>query len=265
MGFIGLGAGILYAFWIDQPQAYIAYDVISPNPKDTSHAPKTAPVKLAVIFMPSASEHSEVDEALKQLPIHYAILPNQKVANQIPPGFSIRAIPMEPFGYPSEDPGPDPLMTGIPPEKNLERFHRHVHTLPTSYLIPYMGERFMASKQDLDPFLKALSSLKYTFLCPPGDAKFFHACKAHNVSAIQVDFQFVLPHSYKDVRASLAALSQLSPGFYSLVLSPHKEHIAALKDGLTRMKTVEVVSFDRFLERNQQNKSGRHVFRSTKS
>jgi polysaccharide deacetylase 2 family uncharacterized protein YibQ len=64
-------------------------------------------------------------------------------------------IPMEPFDYPDNDPGPQTLLTTLGPEQNLDRlywlmsrFHGYVG------ITNYMGARFTASEPSLSPVLR---------------------------------------------------------------------------------------------------------------
>jgi len=63
--------------------------------------------------------------------------------------------PMEPFGYPDNDSGPQTLLTSLTPEQNLERlywlmsrFHGYVG------IAGAMGARFTASEQSFAPILR---------------------------------------------------------------------------------------------------------------
>jgi uncharacterized protein len=64
-------------------------------------------------------------------------------------------VPMEPFDYPDNDPGPQTLLTSLTSEQNVDRlqwlmsrFHGYVG------IASYMGARFTASEQSLGPVLR---------------------------------------------------------------------------------------------------------------
>lgn len=68
-------------------------------------------------------------------------------------------IPLEPYDYPDNDPGPQTLLTGKPPRTNLEnlfwlmsRFGGYVG------VINYMGARFTASAADFGPIMEELGT-----------------------------------------------------------------------------------------------------------
>ncbi|WP_051332526.1 divergent polysaccharide deacetylase family protein [Cucumibacter marinus] len=73
-------------------------------------------------------------------------------------------IPMEPFDYPENDPGPQTLLTGQPARANLDRLHWLMARF-TGYtgLVNYMGARFTASAVDFGPVMEevGLRGLSY--------------------------------------------------------------------------------------------------------
>lgn len=74
-------------------------------------------------------------------------------------------IPMEPVNYPEYDPGPQTLLTSLPPEENVERL---LWTLSraTGYVgvAEFMGSRFTTSRKHLRPILKMLKKRGLMFL-----------------------------------------------------------------------------------------------------
>lgn len=74
-------------------------------------------------------------------------------------------LPMEPFNYPASSPGPDPLLTTLPPEENLRRL-RHYMGRFTGYagVTNYMGAKFTAEAQALGPILSELKQRGLTYL-----------------------------------------------------------------------------------------------------
>jgi hypothetical protein len=63
--------------------------------------------------------------------------------------------PMEPFGYPNNDPGPQTLLTSLTADQNIDRLHWLMSRFQ-GYLgiIDYMGARFTASEPALAPVLR---------------------------------------------------------------------------------------------------------------
>src|SRR5579859_5005334 len=66
-------------------------------------------------------------------------------------------LPMEPANYPTDDPGPEALLTALDPPANLERLN-WVLSQATGYvgLIGLMGSRFSTSHDDMLPILNTL-------------------------------------------------------------------------------------------------------------
>ncbi|MEM6711926.1 MAG: divergent polysaccharide deacetylase family protein, partial [Pseudomonadota bacterium] len=63
-------------------------------------------------------------------------------------------VPMEPFDYPNNDPGPHTLRVELDPLSNVERLHWALSRLPTPIgLINYMGGRFTSDDVALRPVL----------------------------------------------------------------------------------------------------------------
>jgi uncharacterized protein len=64
-------------------------------------------------------------------------------------------VPMEPFDYPDNDPGPQTLLTSLNPNQNVERLHWLMSRLQGYVGIAnYMGGRFTASEPALAPVLR---------------------------------------------------------------------------------------------------------------
>ncbi|MFK7792956.1 MAG: divergent polysaccharide deacetylase family protein [Devosiaceae bacterium] len=63
-------------------------------------------------------------------------------------------VPMEPFDYPNNDPGPHTLQVGLQPQANIERLHWALSRLPTPVgVVNYMGGRFASEDAALAPIL----------------------------------------------------------------------------------------------------------------
>lgn len=55
-------------------------------------------------------------------------------------------IPMEPFDYPDNDPGPQTLLTSLPPEQNIDRLYWHLSRIQGyAGVANFMGARFVAT------------------------------------------------------------------------------------------------------------------------
>ena len=64
-------------------------------------------------------------------------------------------VPMEPFDYPNNDPGPRTLLASLTPEQNIDRLH-WLMTRFQGYvgLVNYMGAKFTASEQAMSPVMR---------------------------------------------------------------------------------------------------------------
>lgn len=63
-------------------------------------------------------------------------------------------VPMEPFDYPDNDPGPKTLLTSLTPEQNMDRLHWLMSRFQGYVgLINMMGARFTASEEAIAPVL----------------------------------------------------------------------------------------------------------------
>ena len=66
-------------------------------------------------------------------------------------------VPLEPFDFPDNDPGPHTLLTTLSPERNVDRLHWVMSRL-TNYVgvINYMGARFTSTAKALAPFMEEI-------------------------------------------------------------------------------------------------------------
>lgn len=68
-------------------------------------------------------------------------------------------VPLEPFDYPENDPGPDTLLTGQAPRDNIDRLYAVMGRIGGYVgLINNMGARFTASAADFGPMMEELGA-----------------------------------------------------------------------------------------------------------
>lgn len=68
-------------------------------------------------------------------------------------------VPLEPFDYPDNDPGPDTLLTGQAPRENMDKLYRVMGKFGGyAGLINNMGARFTASGADFAPMMEELGA-----------------------------------------------------------------------------------------------------------
>jgi polysaccharide deacetylase 2 family uncharacterized protein YibQ len=64
-------------------------------------------------------------------------------------------VPMEPFDYPDNDPGPQTLLTSLPPEQNIDRLYWHLSRIQGyAGIANFMGARFLATDAAMQPFMR---------------------------------------------------------------------------------------------------------------
>ena len=74
-------------------------------------------------------------------------------------------MPMEPFDYPDNDPGPQTLLTSIDAAQNLDRLHWLMSRFQGYVgIVNYMGGRFSASEQAMAPVLREAATRGLIYL-----------------------------------------------------------------------------------------------------
>ena len=64
-------------------------------------------------------------------------------------------VPMEPFDYPDNDPGPQTLLTSAGAEQNIDRLHWHLSRFQGyAGLANFMGSRFVATDAPMQPIMR---------------------------------------------------------------------------------------------------------------
>lgn len=113
-------------------------------------------------------------------------------------------VPMEPVNYPEYDPGPQTLLTSLPPQENVERL---LWTLSraTGYVgvVDFMGSRFATSRKHLRPILKMLKKRGLMYM----DSKSASRSLAP-VLADDIEIPFVINSQFIDEQASRFAIDK---------------------------------------------------------
>jgi polysaccharide deacetylase 2 family uncharacterized protein YibQ len=67
-------------------------------------------------------------------------------------------IPMEPYDYPDNDPGPQTLLTTLAPEQNMDRLYWHLSRFQGyAGIANFMGARFVATDMAMAPIVKEVA------------------------------------------------------------------------------------------------------------
>lgn len=74
-------------------------------------------------------------------------------------------VPLEPFGYPANDPGPETLLTSRSAAKNIENLHKAMGEI-TNYtgLMNYQGARFLSDPAAMEPVMRDIGKRGLLFL-----------------------------------------------------------------------------------------------------
>ncbi|MEM9206494.1 MAG: divergent polysaccharide deacetylase family protein [Pseudomonadota bacterium] len=121
--------------------------------------------RIAIMVNAMGLNQTQSTEAIRRLPgqVSFAYAPyanglQEWVSRSRQDGHEVLLqVPMEPFDFPDNDPGPHTLLTSLTPQQNLERLH-WVMTRMVGYvgLTNFMGARYTASREMMRPFLLEL-------------------------------------------------------------------------------------------------------------
>jgi polysaccharide deacetylase 2 family uncharacterized protein YibQ len=74
-------------------------------------------------------------------------------------------LPMEPFDYPDNDPGPQTLLTSLTPEQNLDRMYWHMSRIQGyAGIANFMGARFVATDAAMQPIVREAAKRGLSYL-----------------------------------------------------------------------------------------------------
>lgn len=114
----------------------------------TDHAIKTLPPEVTLSFAPYGSN------------LQSWIAKARAAGHEV-----LLELPMEPFGYPQNDPGPYTLLTSVQPSENISRLNWLLSRF-TGYVgvMNYQGARFTSEQAALSPVLSAIKSRGLMFV-----------------------------------------------------------------------------------------------------
>jgi uncharacterized protein len=99
-------------------------------------------------------------------------------------------VPMEPFDYPDNDPGPQTLLTSLTSEQNIDRLHWLMSRFQGYVgIMSFMGTRFTASEQGLTPVLRDAAQRGLIFVDDGSSARSVagQLAGAHNLPFAKAD------------------------------------------------------------------------------
>jgi uncharacterized protein len=121
----------------DAPRVALIVSGLGVSAKLTSDAIAKLPGPVTLAFIPYGSDAASVAQA-------------RAAGHEI-----LLQVPMEPFNYPDNDPGPETLLTSLAPGQNMDRLHWLMSRFQGYVgLINMMGARFTASEDAFAPVLR---------------------------------------------------------------------------------------------------------------
>lgn len=177
--------------------------------------------KIAIVVGGLGLSQTGTQEALKQLPaeVTLAFAPYgsslDRWARQArQDGHEILLqLPLEPFDYPDNDPGPHTLLTTASPDKNLDRLHWLMARISTYVgVMTYMGARFTADAAALDPLMGDLAARGLMFVDDGTSSRSIadQASRARTTPFARADLVVDAIASRQDVVGRLAQLEQIA-------------------------------------------------------
>jgi polysaccharide deacetylase 2 family uncharacterized protein YibQ len=130
-------------------------------------------VRVALVISGLGIGASNTAEALAKLPgpVSFALAPHagdlERLASRARgEGHEILLqLPMEPFDYPDNDPGPQTLLTSLAPEQNIDRMHWLMSRFQGYVGVTnFMGSRFTASDAAFAPVLREVAKRGLMYL-----------------------------------------------------------------------------------------------------
>lgn len=118
-------------------------------------------------------------------------------------------VPMEPFDYPSNDPGPHTLLTTLSAQQNLERLHWLMARFQGYVgLASYMGSKFTSSAPALTPVLSEAAKRGLIYVDDGSSPRSVAAeiAGSHGVSFAKADIVLDAVPTPKEIKEALARL-----------------------------------------------------------
>tara|TARA_R110000824_G_scaffold118960_9_gene271728 strand:+ start:32234 stop:33478 length:1245 start_codon:yes stop_codon:yes gene_type:complete len=126
----------------DSPRIALVVSGLGISESATAHAIKTLPPEVTLSFAPYGAD------------LQKWITQARAAGHEV-----LLELPMEPFGYPQNDPGPYTLLTSLNPAENISRLEWLLSRF-TGYtgVMNYQGARFTTAQGALSPVLSAIKS-----------------------------------------------------------------------------------------------------------
>ena len=122
-------------------------------------------------------------------------------------------VPLEPFDYPDNDPGPQTLITGASPEKNVDSLRWLMSRIGTYVgVMSYMGARFTADTEALEPIMSEIARRGLMFVDEGASlrSRSDEAAKATRTPFARADLVIDTVASEAEIAGRLAQLEQIA-------------------------------------------------------
>lgn len=122
-------------------------------------------------------------------------------------------VPLEPFDYPDNDPGPHTLLTSLSPEENMKRLH-WIMSRFTGYtgITNHMGAKFTAAQESFLPMLEEIKSRGLMYLDDGTAARSTASQIARDLGVDYSESQLVIDEgrNAKEIDLALKKLEQIA-------------------------------------------------------
>lgn len=122
-------------------------------------------------------------------------------------------LPMEPFDYPDNDPGPRALLTGLPQDQNIDRLHWFLSRMQGYVGVAnFMGARFTANEAALAPVLYELAQRGLLYFDDGASARSMapRVAAAANAPFVAADLVIDAKPNWSDIDTALERLERLA-------------------------------------------------------
>jgi uncharacterized protein len=182
---------------------------------------KAAPVRIAIIVGGLGIGQGTTTDAIGKLPgpVSLAFAPygadlERQVARAREDGHEVLVqAPMEPFDYPDNDPGPQTLVTTLPPEQNTDRLQWVMSRFPGYVgIVNFMGGRFTSNDAAMAPIMREIASRGLLFVDDGSSGRTLapQAAAGAGVSAARADVVIDAVQRGQEIDAALARLEKLA-------------------------------------------------------
>lgn len=182
---------------------------------------KTAPIRIAIVVGGLGIGQSSTIDAIQKLPqaVSLAFAPygadlDRQVARAREDGHEVLLqAPMEPFDYPDNDPGPQTLVSSLPPEQNVDRL-QWVMSRFAGYvgIINFMGGRFTSNDTAMAPVMREIASRGLLFVDDGSSGRTIapQAAADAGVSAARADVVIDAAQRAAEIDAALGRLEKIA-------------------------------------------------------